>query len=389
MIFNNNGAILTTAPDALAVAQAVFVSTFGANVNLDPSSPNGQTIQELADIINASDNNVAYLLNSLNPNLANGIALDAICANLYLYRKQASYSEVTCQVTGLPNVIIPAGSQVQSTNQDIFIAESNITIGSNGQGSGVFIAQVAGNLVPVAVNSITTILTGENGWDTVNNSTAGNVGTDLETDAALRARFNIAKANASTASYLAVQSAISSLSDVQSFILIENDTSSPVTKFSVTIPANTLYLIVSGGTPLEIADAFYNNKSAGCGTTGATSFAYPIPNTQPQQTQTIFWDVPVQQQLTINVTLVKNGNYSPTIQSDIATAINENWSYSNLGLPVYATQFVNILENAGISPIVSLTLTCSTFTAVSVLLLPINQTIATPLTSANINIAYQ
>ena len=389
MIFNNNGAILTTAPDALAVAQAVFVSTFGANVNLDPSSPNGQTIQELADIINASDNNVAYLLNSLNPNLANGIALDAICANLYLYRKQASYSEVTCQVTGLPNVIIPAVSQVQSTNQDIFIAESNITIGSNGQGSGVFIAQVGGNLVPVAVNSITTILTGVNGWDTVNNSTAGNVGTDLETDAALRARFNIAKANASTASYLAVQSAISSLSDVQSFILIENDTSSPVTKFSVTIPANTLYLIVSGGTPLEIADAFYNNKSAGCGTTGATSFAYPIPNTQPQQTQTIFWDVPVQQQLTINVTLVKNGNYSPTIQSDIATAINENWSYSNLGLPVYATQFVNILENAGISPIVSLTLTCSTFTAVSVLLLPINQTIATPLTSANINIAYQ
>ena len=86
-----SGAILTQASDALIVAQQVYISTFGQNVNLVPSSPQGQAIQELALIIQESDNNVAFLLSSLNPNLATGIALDAICSNLFVFRKPAGY----------------------------------------------------------------------------------------------------------------------------------------------------------------------------------------------------------------------------------------------------------------------------------------------------------
>ena len=122
---------------------------------------------------------------------------------------------------------------------------------------------------------------------------------------------------------------------------------------------------------------------------GKTTYNYPIPNTNPVQYFIASYDVPTQENLTINVTLVKGGSYSPTVQSDIATAINENWSYTNLGMPIYALQFAQIMENAGITPVIAVTLTCSTFTDVAVLLLPINQTVTTPLLASNINIIYQ
>ena len=384
-----SGAILTQASDALIVAQQVYISTFGQNVNLVPSSPQGQAIQELALIIQESDNNVAFLLSSLNPNLATGIALDAICSNLFVFRKPAGYSEATCQVTGLSGVTIPSGSQIQSTNGDVFLAQAPITIGSNGQGSGVFIATTAGSGVPVTANTLTAILTGVSGWDTVNNPTVGVVGADLETDAALRSRFNLAKAAASTASYLAIQAAISGVEDVISFILLENNQPTAQIISGVTVQQNSIYLIVNGGLNSDIAAALFNSKSGGCGMQGKTTYNYPIPNTNPVQYFIASYDVPTQENLTINVTLVKGGSYSPTVQSDIATAINENWSYTNLGMPIYALQFAQIMENAGITPVIAVTLTCSTFTDVAVLLLPINQTVTTPLLASNINIIYQ
>lgn len=397
MKFIVNGVELTATSDALALAQAIFTATFGSNVNLDPTSPNGQTIQQIANAITTGDANLEFLLNSIDPNLAQGVCLDAICSNLYLYRFPATYSTATCQVTGLAGTTIQVGSQIQSTTGDKFaLIGSPIVIGADGTGSGSFQALVLGSGVPVAQNSLVNIITSIPGWDTVNNNTAGTLGSDVESDFNFRNRFNYAKATAGTASFLSTQSKLYNIVGIGPFVLIENDTSASITQFGVNINANTLYLLVNKlGTDAiygpAIAGALFNGKSAGCGTQGTQFYDYPIPNTNPVQTRRIFWDTPTVVPFLIKI-VFQNPKADPSVSLTFAQYVtnlfNANWSYTGLAATVFAATFISILENNGLTDIASLQLsTDGGTTYVNYFTLNANQIIVTPLTTANVNIS--
>jgi hypothetical protein len=397
MKFLVNGVELTTTNDALALAQAIFTATFGSNVNLDPTSPNGQTIQQIANAITTGDANLEFLLNSINPNLAQGVCLDAICSNLYLYRQPASYSTATCQVSGLNGTTISVGSQIQSTNGDKFALVGSPIVIANGVGSGTFQALVAGSNVPVASGTLVNIITSISGWDTVNNSQSGTVGSDVESDFNFRNRFNFAKATAGTASFLSTQSKLFGIVGIGPFVLIENDTTAAITQFGVTIQPNTLYLIVNKlGTDSvygpAIAQAMFNGKSAGGGTQGTQTYNYPIPNTNPVQTRTIKWDIPTAVSFVIKI-IFQNPKADPSVTLTFAQYVtnlfNDNWSYTGLAATVFAATFINILENNALTDVASLQLsTDGGTTFVNYFTLNANQIIVTPLTTANLNISF-
>jgi hypothetical protein len=382
-----NGITLTTAQDALDRAQGIFKSVYGNNVNLDPSGATGLLVQQIANAIMERDSNIAYLLNSLNPYLAAGTALDAICANLDIYRKPAGYSEANCLVTGLAGTVITAGSQVISTNQDIFAAKVDLTIGSDGQGTGIFVAIKSGQ-VPVAENTITAILQGVNGWDSINNPEAGTVGQLQESDYELRNRFLLAQAAASTASFLAIEEGIAALENLIAFKLLENKDSSTQTLSGIALEPHSICLVIAGADDNDIAQSLFTNKSAGCNMTGTTTATYPIPNTAPIEYFTAKFIRPLATELNINITLANGFSYSPSIQEDIVDLINSQWIYNQLNTPIYATTFCNILESGGIAPIVSLTLSAGDQEQVNTLVLPITQYVSLPLTTDNISISY-
>ena len=161
-MLSNQGFQITPSATAIAEAQAILIGAYGINVNLEPSSPNGQLVQNIAIAITQRESDQAETISSLDPNIAAGLQLDAICANLDIERIQAINSTATCIFTGLTGVTITAGSQVANSNSDIFLVDSNLTIGLSGSVTGTVTAQTAG-IITVTANTITTIITAING----------------------------------------------------------------------------------------------------------------------------------------------------------------------------------------------------------------------------------
>ncbi len=383
MNFIKNGVQITTAQDALTRAQAIFIATYGSNIDLHPSSPTGLLIQQIANIIMERDSNITSLYASINPYLAFGIELDALCSNLGIYRIPATSTVADVTVTGISGTVIPANKQVISTNQDIFLIAADITIDSNGNGTGQVVAKESG-VVPAISNTINSILQGVNGWDTITNPIAGTIGKVQESDYSLRNRFLDSQAASASSSILALRAAFSILETP--FTLLENKTDTAVTISGVEILPHSVGLWIVGATDEQIAAVFFNKLSGGCNMTGATSYDYPIPNTSPIQYFVAKFNRPTPAEFILNITLSLGYLYSPTIQDDILEIINANWKYTNPQKTIFASSFIKMLESNGIQPITKLTITSGTNVAVNKLTLPISEYIVTPLVLSNINV---
>lgn len=384
-MLSNEGYQITPSATAIAEAQAILINTYGANVNLEPSSPNGLLVQNIAIAITQREADQADTINSFNPNIASGLQLDAICANLDIIRIPAKNSTATCIFTGLTGVTITAGSQVANTTGDIFIVDTNLTIGLSGTITGTVTAQTAG-IIPVTANTITTIITAINGWDTVNNPTAGNVGTVLQSDAELRNTRIDQLAFASAGSIPSIIAGVSGLNPI-SFDVISNNTNLMVNKDGLGIYPHSIMLVLDGGgSDLEITTMLFNRLSGGGGMSGNKSFTIPIPNSP--EVFTARWQVAVQQTLGLNITLKLGAVYPPDLTTVIADIINNNFNFNRIGKLIEATEFIYLLMSKGIVPIVSLTFNVGTLTELTEYTMPISDSIGGSILNSNVVLNY-
>lgn len=384
-MLSNEGYQITPSATAIAEAQAILINTYGANVNLEPSSPNGLLVQNIAIAITQREADQADTIGSFNPNIASGLQLDAICANLDIIRIPAKNSTATCIFTGLTGVTITAGSQVANTTGDIFIVDTNLTIGLSGTITGTVTAQTAG-IIPVTANTITTIITAINGWDTVNNPTAGNVGTVLQSDAELRNTRIDQLAFASAGSIPSIIAGVSGLNPI-SFNVISNNTNSQIVKDGLAINPHSIMLVLDGGgSDLEITTMLFNRLSGGGGMSGNKSFTIPIPNSP--EVFTARWQVAVQQTLGLNITLKLGAVYPPDLTTVIADIINNNFNFNRIGKLIEATEFIYLLMSKGIVPIVSLTFNVGTLTELTEYTMPISDSIGGSILNSNVVLNY-
>lgn len=384
-MLSNEGYQITPSATAIAEAQAILINTYGANVNLEPSSPNGLLVQNIAIAITQREADQADTIGSFNPNIASGLQLDAICANLDIIRIPAKNSTATCIFTGLTGVTITAGSQVANTTGDIFIVDTNLTIGLSGTITGTVTAQTAG-IIPVTANTITTIITAINGWDTVNNPTAGNVGTVLQSDAELRNTRIDQLAFASAGSIPSIIAGVSGLNPI-SFDVISNNTNLMVNKDGLGIYPHSIMLVLDGGgSDLEITTMLFNRLSGGGGMSGNKSFTIPIPNSP--EVFTARWQVAVQQTLGLNITLKLGAVYPPDLTTVIADIINNNFNFNRIGKLIEATEFIYLLMSKGIVPIVSLTFNVGTLTELTEYTMPISDSIGGSILNSNVVLNY-
>lgn len=386
MLISNQGYQITPSSTAIAEAQAILIGAYGATVNLDPASPNGQLVQNIAIAITQRENEQAAIVGSLNPNIAAGLQLDAICANLNIDRVQAINSSATCTFTGLNGVVITAGTQVSSQEGDIFLVETDVLIGVGGTATGTVVAQQIGE-ISVSANSITEIVDGINGWDTVNNPTAGNVGTPTQSDAQLRNSRELQLAFASTGSVPSLIAGAASLNPISSTV-VQNTGGSAITDGNVTIPPNSVMVILDGGgSDLEISTMIYNRLSAGCGMSGNKSYTLPIVGS-PQPFVAV-WQTADQQPLGLNLTLKSGVVYEPNLTNLIASIVNNNYNFNRIGKLVYANEFVELLSQNGINPIIGLTINIgSSVTNVLQYTLPLPVSLGGSILSSNVSISY-
>ena len=317
------GFLLSDAAAIRAEIEAVYTSVYGVNFNLDVTSVNGLSVTVNTTFAIQRDDAQAYIYSSVyNPNVAPAPFIDAICAFNGIVRKSATKSIATCTLSGTPGLLIPVGSQVISTNNDIFATISNATIGVGGTVSAQVEAVVAG-VVPVAANSINRIVTVIAGWDSVNNPIAGVEGTGLETDYNLRNRRLQALAFDSTNSVRSIIAGLVNLNDVLDYYIINNQSGASKTERGITVDPYSIYVSVFGGTDPEIAKVMYERYSAG-GMNGDTTVAYTDP-VYTWVTQDITFQRAVDAPVRIDVILAPNMNYPGNITDLVKASIKDVW----------------------------------------------------------------
>lgn len=311
----------TRLDERLAQVIAGFQGIYGAGIDVAAESPDGQWINILAELVADNDELAEVVYNAMADAGATGAQLARLATLTGITKKPATFSTVTINVTGTPSTVIPTGSLIglglpgDDTNVKFEVQPSSITIGGGGTGSGTARSIVTGP-VHAAAGHLTKKLMVISGWDTVTNPSDAALGANAETDPALRIRRRASVAIPSQAMTDGLYAQLLDLPNVHGAAVYENFSGAPVQKGTIILPPHSLYAIVDGGDPADIANAIWVGKSQGSTLVG--SITQDVTDTQGKA-QTMRWDAPVD--APIYVTVLLNVATNTTVKNQIKQAI--------------------------------------------------------------------
>ena len=277
---NSSGVII---PDTEAIQEEVeqeYKSTFGDDLDVTPETPQGRLIELDTRLRSEVLRCAAETANVINPNLAYGIFLDAICALTGCYRKNATRSSVTATLGGVAGTVIPANSLAMTEDYSkVFYLVNDAIIGVDGTVDAVFNAQDYG-AVSLAAGELNRIKTGVLGWETITNAEASSIGRNEESDADLKSRrvgtlFNGRSLMGD------IKSRLANIEGVKSDYVDQNYKANPLTLRGVTILPHSIYVCVDGGSDDDIGMALYMTNPC-ADFTGNTTVTVTDPWTQQQ-----------------------------------------------------------------------------------------------------------
>jgi uncharacterized phage protein gp47/JayE len=327
---DNTGVIMTDSEVIQTEVQQEYLNTFGSDLNLDPSTPQGMliTIETLSRIA-VADNNAA-LANQINPNLSGGVFLDALLQLTGAQRESSSSSLVNCTITGVASTFIPQGAQISTTDGlTVFQLVSNTVIPPSGTIENVqFQSSEKGQIIANA-NTLTIIVSDILGWETVNNPNDATIGSLTQNDAQARLqRQNTlgAQGNSIATNVISNLYLIGGVSP-SGVTFQENVSSTNQTINEILMVPHSLYTCVGGSaTSLDIANSIQNSKAAGCSYNNGLGIPISQVVTVPLSNQeiTVLFDRPSIVTIEIIVTVHAN-----TTVQDVTTAVqNAIISYS-------------------------------------------------------------
>lgn len=340
--------------------QNVFTGAFGSDLSLDDATPQGVIIDELTQEKQLDNAQILYFLNQLNPKTADGIFQDAIASLYSIKRKVATSSVVNCVCMGVPGTVINGVSSgnpamAQSATGDLFQCLIGGTIPESGSITLQF-ASVETGPIPVGANTVNSIFKVVTGWDSVNNTSAGTPGTDVESRADFEERMKKMLSLNATGSLSSVYAHVFNVDGVTDVYVEENDEDTSVTKRGITLGPHSIYVCQNGAEdPSELAEAIYNAKSGGCATNGGNTCTYVEPITGVSFSYRYY--TPTDSNVYIKITLAQE--ISSEAQEDVKKALlnnfngqnNDGYSRITIGTSVYASRFysaINSLNNSDI-----------------------------------------
>lgn len=324
-----------------------FKSIYGADINIDPNSPDGQMINLFAQAKIDMLDCIAQVYGSFSPSSAVGVVLDQRCALNGVARHGATKTAVPVDITFDRDVALVGVNDATTTpftvsdgsgNQFYLVTGFTGATGTTGQ---PFIAVNAG-AVEVTVGGITKIETITTGVISVNNSLQPTVrGVDEETDVALRLRRAVSVSEPSQGYLDGINSSLLALTDVTHAVVYENTSGATGATADGSIPPHSIWAVVEGGTGPDIADVLYRKRSAGCGMKGGVTGVIGQSNGFDF---TARWDWVTLQNLYISLTMTSlTGSHSPDttylknyIVDNMTYGINQPADYSAIAALVKA-----------------------------------------------------
>lgn len=352
--FDANGLQVKNLNTLIAELTAKLQSIYGSDINVDPNSPDGQMIA----LYSQGGVDLRELLANVNagfdPDQAEGITLDQRVALVAIQRGAGTFTTVDVDVdVAFALNLVGLDDQAAETQPSIpnlytikdnagnqwFLLDSQ-SPGAAGTYTYTFRAANIGQVL-VTANTITTPVTIVSGVLTVNNpSGAIELGENEEPDVSLRARFHTATTITSTGFADSLEALLRNLNAVASAFVYENDNA--FTDGFGTL-ANTIWCIVDGGNPPDIAAAIFAKKGAGAGMRGAQTFAITRLD---GQIFTAKWDVPNNVPLYIKFSVNKPGTGVDRTGMKTLIADGLFWGVGDDAVGDIVTTFVRGLDPA-------------------------------------------
>ena len=274
-ILDRDGLQVQTLAEIRAQLEAAYRAIYGADINLEQNSPDGQLLNIFAQAGVDIRELLVQINASFDPDRAVGSILDERVVINNIERNGGTFTiqpvtlvfDRTVSLVGLDaqfNNVNGVGFTVQDNAGNRFILVDSETF-TAGTYSRNFRAQQIG-LVETTINTITSQTTIVLGVTSVNNPSAAlQIGQNEETDAQLRVRRQQSVAIASTGYLNGLLAGTLALEGVTDAALYENVTN--VTDADG-IPAHGIWLIVEGGANSDIANQIYERKSYGANMKG-------------------------------------------------------------------------------------------------------------------------
>lgn len=287
-----------------------------ANWNLDPSTPDGLKLAHDAEIFGALDEVMQQAYNSKDPNKATGVDLDVIAALTGTSRSQGTASTVSgFLLSGIPNSPIPAGTTFESVvTGSRWTLDQSWALGTNGTALVDITCTVRGP-TEADVGTITRIITTVPGLTSVTNPVPATLGTNIESDSALRVKRATAVGRPGNNQLDSMIGELYAVDGVRRVKIYENDTN---TTNSNGLPAHSIAPIVDGGMDNDVAMAIYLKKNPGvtlyqAGTPITIDVQSPV---YPDNVKTIKYSRPIGVDMVIVIS-VKNDGTLPSNTSDL------------------------------------------------------------------------
>lgn len=315
---DDTGYHLADYPAFLAYYQDQYRAIYGADVDLNSDTQDGQWVAVEAKAAYDSAALGQSVYNSFSPSSAKGVGLSRVVKINGLKRHVPSFSTVTLTVVGSSGTVINNGVAQDTINQK-WLLPTVVTIPGGGTINVTATAELVG-FVTADVATVTKIFTNTLGWQTVNNAAAAIPGAPVETDAQLRARQTVSTADPSLTVLDGTVGGVSNLTGVTKVRAYENDTD--ITDAN-TLPPHSISLVVAGGDDVAVAQEILLHKTPGTNTYGTTSElvydAHGMPVNISFYRPTV---ATISVQLTIASGVGWSNDFVPLIEAAMAAVIN-------------------------------------------------------------------
>lgn len=340
-INTQNGITITDTSEILSDVRNAFTTAF-PNLNTDPSTPQGQIITYLTELLTEANGAIAEFGNAMT-NGGSGVWLDVRNNTLYgIKRKPASPASVEATISGKIGTVIPSGFTA-SANGYNFITQTAATIGDNGTVKVTMYA-MQDNAPSIAIGSLTEIVTPKYGVDTITNATVGVASQLAETDEAYRARASESVFYNSSALYAGLLAQLLQLDGVEAVAGYENTGNEAVTYKGTVMQPHSINTVIKGGDVQEIAATMLKSKNPGCYVGGDIEIPVEEPISGQSYIMRFYRPVPVSMTATIQVKIGDNvpQDYATTVKQQIVNYINK----LEFGTEIYPFQVVSAVNVA-------------------------------------------
>lgn len=341
------GPVAPSGPAILAGVQQDYDVAFNVTFSFNGSNPESQLASSHAAAVNNVYQAIVYYATQVDPAFAQGRMQDAIARINFLTRNGAQPTTLQIQCTGsgavisagpttFATVVDPSGNLYQCTQAGTLpAAGGSLTLS--------FAALVPG---PTPVPTSVKIYQSIPGWDTAT-VVSGAIGTATETSQQLEQRRQASVAANAVNSNQAIQGNILNVAGVLDAYVTDNPSNAPVTIGGVSIPANSLYVAVTGGAAASVASAIWRKKPPGIPMfAGNNSQVVTDPNpgySPPAPSYTITWQTPASLQIYYAVTITNSTLVPPNATTLVQQAIVNAFNGANSGATFTGSISGNIL----------------------------------------------